>query len=224
MQNPWKGCPLSSPFVLEADFEFVEAHNFVHRHAPDRQIDLRLPPVPFLGHRDASVVILLANPGIHELDYSTNLLPHILELSVNNLMSDGGTPHYALTETFRNTPGENWWERRTKHLAEDVGGYDVLADRLLAIELHGYHSKKWSAPLANFPSQAFGFDLVRESMDRSAVIVAARCQSHWFASVPGLAQYGNLVPSLLSPRSAYLSKRNLGEGPYQRIVSAVRSR
>jgi hypothetical protein len=41
-------------------------------------------------------------------------------------------------------------------------------------------------------SQEFGFSLVRQAMERNAVILVSRSIGHWYRAVPGLSTYSNL--------------------------------
>jgi len=223
--NPWTELPESGKYVLPIDKPFVLAHNKNQRDRSDTPNDdhllqLHLPPVPHLGMFDAPVVVLLANPGY--VDSDVTYFKRVHELAIESAKSDSGTPVYPLLTDSQDNRGEGWWRSRTKELADEVGGFDELAHRLLVVELHGYHSRKWSSPLRNFPSQEFGFDLVRQAMDRKALIITARCQHHWFASVPGLRGYKKLVPQLSSQRSVHLSRNNLGIENFARVVAELK--
>ena len=224
VNNPWKDQITPSKLFLDIDKPFLEAHNSIRIESPDHQLDFRPPPVPFLGFHNAPVVILLANPG---LDDDANAIKEsvkspLFEPVKANLDTDGGTAHFALGETFRDTPGGKWWRARTAKLGDEVGGFPLLAERLLAIELHGYHSKSWSAPLANFPSQEFSFYLVRKAIERGALIVIARSRKYWLAAVPELLTYNNVIRETISPRAVHLSEGNLGPIAYAKLVKALK--
>jgi len=193
MKNPWIDQITKRRQVLDIDKPFIKAHNHIYRSDPTRLLHEDLLPAPYLGFHNAPVVVLLANPGWDPDDYEMLDRPSIFQLALDNLNTEGGTPHFCLTEEFMNTPGNQWWQRRTAQLAADVGGHQVLAEKMLAIELHGYHSKSWSAPRANFPSQEFSFFLVREAIDRGALIITARCRDYWLAGVPELLSYENVI-------------------------------
>lgn len=49
-----------------------------------------------------------------------------------------------------------------------------LANHLLAVEFHGYHSENWQALPVTLPSQLYTFSLVEGAMGRGAVIVVLR--------------------------------------------------
>lgn len=221
MRNPWIDTPLSAPFVLGIDKEYVNAHNVIHDDHPELQIDLRLPPAPFFGLHNAPVVVLLANPGVHPDGVTILNEPANLKLIMDSITSPRGKPFVDLSSAYNIPDKAAWWKEHTRDLAKIVGGYDELSKKILAIDLHGYHSQKWSAPKANFPSQAYSFHLVRQAMERGALIITARCREYWLASVPELISYENVVEKTLSPRAVHLSENNLKEKDFAKVVKAL---
>ena len=101
----------------------------------------------------------------------------------------------------------------------------MLSNRLLGVELHGYHSKSWFAPRAQFPSQDFNVQLVRRAMGNGAVILVARAIDCWFAAVPSdgesmaLMDYPRRIEGTRSKQSAYISRGNLKEGQFDQILT-----
>ena len=219
--NPWLNLPATQPFVLPEDAVFVEEFNEILGKSGKHFLDLRLPPNPFSGSHDAPLVVLLANPGIGESDLSVQLEPQNLQLLNAAIKKPGGSPFIWLTTEGNKLSPEQWWQSRTRDLKKIVGSFEELSKKLLVIELHGYHSKSWTAPLRNFPSQAYGFHLVEEAIARNAVIVAARCSDYWFSAIPGLRRYNNLVPQLKSTRSVHLSENNMEPGYFKMISQAI---
>lgn len=67
MENPWTALPEVAPYVLGMDREAVDRHNA--RAAAPHRLQLDLMPEPFLGRKDAPVVVLLGNPGYSERDH-----------------------------------------------------------------------------------------------------------------------------------------------------------
>lgn len=220
--NPWLDVPNRAPFVLPADKPYIDAFNgTLDEGNSAHRIDTNVPPGPFAGHLDAPVVILLANPGWDERDQAEQCAPGNLRVILEAITTEGGTPAWPLTDQFATTAAGQWWSRRTRDLAVEVGA-DVLANRLLLIELHGYHSRGWIAPPVTFPSQHFGFELVRSAMDRGALVIVGRCPRYWHAAIPGLRDFGNKIDGLASSRSAHLSRGNL-KGNFDKVVAALRT-
>jgi len=72
-------------------------------------------------------------------------------------------------------------------VADELGcDASELADRVLAVEFHGYRSKKWPALPVTLPSQWYGFQLVREAIARKAFVVILRGERDWKVAVPEL--------------------------------------
>jgi hypothetical protein len=214
----------NTPFVLPQDLSWVEAFNGA-LSSKDRQahtIVTDLPPNPFAGPFNAPVVLLLANPGSDPNDLIEQRSPAGVELIYKNLSGEQGGPGWVFHDHFRDMACGRWWRSRTRDLAAELGSYDLLAERLLMVEFHGYHSKSWTPPFVTFPSQHFGFALVRHAMRRGALIIVGRAMRHWYAAVPGLQEYENKIEGLTSPRSANLSVRNLGPN-FGQVVAALRS-
>lgn len=212
LENPWSTLPDHSPFVLPADEPYITAFN---QSLPESDTAHRLitdlPPAPFAGYHNSPLVVLLGNPGWTPRDRVEQCARERLPLILEAARSRTGTPVYALTGPFQYTSAGRWWRSRTRDLALALGSFDALAERLLVVELHGYHSRKWVAPFVTLPSQWFGFQLVGDAMDRGATIIVARCHRHWWTSVPGLHRYERAIQHLASTRSAYLSRANLAE-------------
>ena len=221
--NPWVGMSKRAPFVLPQDRPWVEAFNAAisSRDREAHTIVTDSPPNPFAGPFEAAVVLLLANPGSGPNDLIEQGSPAGVELIYKNLSGEQGGPGWVFHDHFRNMACGRWWRSRTRDLAHELGGYGQLAERLLMVEFHGYHSKSWTAPFVTFPSQYFGFSLVRSAMNRGALIIVGRVMRHWYAAVPGLQDYQNKIEGLASPRSANLSVRNLGPN-FGQVVAALR--
>ncbi len=224
IENPWVKMPRRAPFVLPEDEQFVAAfnaalgENFRDLHT----IVGDVPPGAFVGPFDAPVVLLLANPGLDPSDRIEQCTPQALDLIYENLSCEVGSPGWVFDDHFADTACGRWWRSRTRDLSKELGGYDVLAERLLVIEFHGYHSKSWIAPLVTFPSQHFGFRLVRQAMDRGALVMLGQAMRYWYAAVPGLHDYENKIERVASSRLVNLSARNLGPD-FWRVVTAFQN-
>jgi hypothetical protein len=61
-ENPWCRLPASPPYVLPDDEPLVR--DFNERVGPNRCLDIdKILPEPFVGAKDAPVVLLRNNPG-----------------------------------------------------------------------------------------------------------------------------------------------------------------
>lgn len=213
----------SRPFVLPQDKPYILELNRYRKSNNSQCINLNLPPTPFVGSTIAPVVILLANPGVGVGDRREQTTPAALEAIYAGFQKGRNAPFWPLMDTFENTNAGRWWTSKTRDLANEVGGRQELAGKLQAIEVHGYHSEKWAPPMSNFPSQGYGFELVRRAMDRDAFIIIGRARSYWYSAIPELRRYPRHIRSLVSTQSAYLSRGNLGAN-YRKVIKALEGR
>lgn len=210
----------SRPFVLPQDKPYILELNRHRKGNHSQCIRLDIPPTPFVGSTGAPVVVLLANPGVGIGDQRQQTTPAALEQIYAGFQRGRSAPFWPLLDTFEKTNAGRWWTSKTRDLANEIGGKRELAKRLQAIEVHGYHSEKWAPPMSNFPSQSYGFELVRRAMDRDAFIIIGRARSYWYSAVPELRRYPRHLPRLVSSQSAYLSRSNLGPS-YRKVVKAL---
>jgi hypothetical protein len=218
MRNPWEELPTEPPFVLHADRPLVEEFN--QRVRPEQQLALHLIPQPFLGNREAPLVVLGANPNIRG-GHSAGPVAAAIQANL------GPDPQrhllIGLLPEFEQTPNADWWRRDCLRELLDRGlPPRWLASHILAVELHGYHSRKWRRPSVPFPSQRYGFWLVERAIDRGATIVPTSCQRHWETFVPRLASYPHrVVKKNRRSRSKRVSEGNLGYEGFDTVLRAL---
>ena len=194
------------------------------------RIDTTELPEPFGGRRDADVVILLANPK-SEVKVARRPNEHQRGIIREGLVSPEGGDFFAITDEFKGTGAYDWWYPKLADLVEKEGlGVEKVSKSIQTIELHGYHSLKFVSPMVNFPSQAYQFQLVRQAIQRGALIVIPWTVNFWQASVPELAD-----PELLAEakcevvlgkppyRRAGLTETLLEDGGYDRVVQKLKS-
>ena len=221
MKNPWLSLGKQKPYVLSEDEPYVDEFNRHWRNDGSRRINLNIPPTPFCGSTVAPVVILFANPGIGVTDQREQTKPGAIEKIYAGFQKTRNAPFWPLLDEFENTNAGKWWTSKTRELSEHVGGKHELAMRLQQIDAHGYHSINWAPPLSNFPSQRYGFELVRRAIERDAFIIIGRSQKYWYSAIPELRRYPRHVPRLVSNQSAYLTKANLGRH-YGKVLRALK--
>lgn len=223
MRNPWLGLPRSAPLVLPADRPHVEAFNEAEDQQPGRgyttrRLRLDMVPEPWVGNpRRARALVLQLNPGFHPRDLYWHRQPSFRRAARENLEHRRAEfPFYLLDPAFAASPGGTWWRRRIGKLLgalEHAGRGDAalrrLANRLAAVELHGYHSNEYRPIPATLPSQRYSFHLVEKAIERGCVIVIARGARDWSIAVPALRRHDR-VYRLSNAQSTYISPANLG--------------
>ena len=95
-----------------------------------------------------------------------------------------------------------------------------MARGLACIELFPYHSRNYRPLGVTLSSQAYTFQLVRQAMQRSALLVMMRAKRFWLAAVPELATYPYV--QLKNVQNVSVSPNNLPAGVFERIVDRLR--
>ena len=170
------------------------------------KIDGQLLPEPFFGRRDAPLVILLLNPGIGSDDRKHHEQKNFKEMLLADLRSSDPATHFHLSDRTAG-PGHRWWLRACKELIEDLG-IDRVMRGILSVEFSPYHSEVFAHAHVRLPSQEYGFELVRQAIDRRAHIVCMRGLRLWTGAIPELGRYENRVDPK-NNRSAALTRGNL---------------
>jgi hypothetical protein len=219
--DPWVDMPLDPPYVLPADAAHIYAFNdTLPSHDDPRRIDLDLPPEPWMGLHSSTVVLLLCNPGVEPQDHEASRRPEVASALRANITVPGGTPMLWLADEVADTPGGRWWRRTTKGMLDLGLNYAGIANQLLVVQFHPYHSVKWSCLPVTLSSQPAGFALVEAAIDRGATIVLSRAAKPWKVAVPRLLHYPRLL-STKSARNASLSAGNIGADGFQMIADAL---
>ncbi len=95
-----------------------------------------------------------------------------------------------------------------------------MAQGVLCVEYFPYHSRRFQHRRVQVPSQKYSFGLVRQALNRGAVIIVLRGQRLWLAAVPELQSYRSLYRTN-SVQNPILSPRNCPEG-YEHAAEVLR--
>ena len=221
--------PESPPYLLNADRDlligpqsgnevvvypgweqFIQDPNF---GAPgDRRLHLGLLPQPFLGDmRNASIYLLLLNPGLAPMDYfGEHMVPGYYQAILNNIRQLTGSekPTFLFLEpSFAWHSGFTWWNRKLRKLihamavARNVHFAEArkrLSNELAAIEFFPYHSAEFSVShrvLERLPSVMLARTFVHKYalprvQQKKALLIVLRKGSAWdLPSDPGIVIY-----------------------------------
>ncbi len=211
-ENPWLHLPTEPPYVLPEDAEAVARFNRAldptHKHFLHTD---KLLPEPFIGAKDAPVVLLSNNPGISGTEENVQVRQSITfrEWVQNNLHhKPSDYPFFYLNPEFRKAGGGDWWDRKLKSLLARFER-KVVARSVLNVVYFPYPSLRFGHKRLRLSSQDYGFSLVRDAVSRNAVIVLMRPgkQEAWEAAVPQLKGYGRFY-SVKNPRTPVISPNN----------------
>lgn len=209
LTNPWINLPFSPPYLLNSDTAAIIRFN--EKASPDYRVHDELLPEPFLGNSKVKIVFLNLNPGYSEQD---SLFHHgntyFIEKSRSNLaQAESEYPFYLLNPEISTSPGHIWWAGKLKELISRYG-LKRIANEICCIEYFPYHTKKFKPLKQILESQKYGFKLVKDAIDRNALIVIMRAKNAWLEAVPELKNYNYYT--LNSSQNVTISKNNLPNG------------
>lgn len=223
MTNPWLDLPTSPPYIAPVDHAAIDAFKYKDFYNFD------LFPDPFVGNFDtAKAIILSTNPRADENDKANLQNPLFVAESLKSIQRKPDAKFFYLLDKFRDTDGWSWWlgtgkgngKLREIARSENISA-ESLSRNIMQIELLGYHSPFYKPPSKPWPSQLYSYALVREAMQLHKVVVVMRGWTLWARTVPELAVYDNVI-RLNSPYGGYITRNNMDEGSYRKLVTALR--
>ena len=220
MINPWlnfdfEAAEKARKYVHALDEVAVSSYNQKTKNEKHR-LQTHMLPEPWVGNLDAPVVVLQANPRASDSEVNPDWQPHQLQLEAARktlYQEDMDFPLYWLDPRLSETEGAKWSQGNLKWLINEAS-FEQVANRILLIETHAYHSKNFDPKVNNLKSQEFTKYLLRESIKRNSLIIVLRQKNYWYSQVPELEEYVKTgeVFGVRNVQRAFLSPGNLGEG------------
>jgi hypothetical protein len=130
-------------------------------------------------------------------------------------------PFMPLDDRFRDLPGARYWRARLRELIEHVG-MEAVRTGVGCLQYVPYPSLEFRRPRVILPSQQFTFALCREAVREQRTIVVMRGARLWTTAVPELATASPVYAK--NARAASVSRKNLPDGDFERIVAALKRR
>ena len=220
MKNPWEDFKISTEMIHELDRHSFELHNT--KVEPDYRFLSQLAPEPWIGDTKANLLVLLANPGATRGDVSgvkqkgADIINQLSIANLNHSIKD--YPHFFFNPILEGTDGHTWYKKRFRHLIEVTDAQNV-SKKVLSCELVPYHSFSWKKPSVMPPTQSYTFEIVRNAIERGAIILIGRGKADWFKHVPELSKYKRYFQPA-SPQCAYISPKNYGQS-YKEILNTI---
>ena len=222
ISNPWQDFKYSDFMVNKLDELAFHEHNRI----ASKQFKFIpfLTPEPWIGNPEASVVILLANPGATKENiagvWEENPFRH--ELSIANLHGEQMKyPHYFLDPRLKDDPGGKWWRKALGTLIAE-SSLEQVANSVMSLEALPYHSGNFALPPIPIPTQEYTFQLLRDAMARQAFIVIYRQPQYWLSNVPELAEYVHKTSEPNTTQRVWITPGNLKNG-YEEILRKVKA-
>lgn len=208
-RNPWHDLLDESPYVLHCDFEQIKAFNAKQPSGSPTRFHIdHVIPEPFVGNvKTAPVILLQLNPGSCSEDVGAHADPRFRAALLANLRHTSSPwPFYFLAPEFSTHPGGKWWSGKLGKLLDRFHP-EHIAQRLAVVEWFPYKSPRFKGG-CRVSSQEYGFWLVRQAIDRGALIVISRAVKLWEKSVPELQSYRRKL-TLSSTQNVSLTPNNL---------------
>ena len=223
MNNPWNEIQINNhPYILEMDKDIIDAIN--NSTKCEYRIQTLLFPEPFLGDKNAKIVLLNLNPGYSPDDdnvHSNNLI--FREEVIRNLNHQATCPFLFMDKRISQVPGAVWWRSKLRQLISECDEVNI-AKNIQCIEYFPYHSKKFklNRTSKSLPSSFYTCQMVKNAIDRKAIIIIMRNKKAWIEKVPELNGYDNVF-ELINKRNVTISCGNLPDGVYKKIKLAINS-
>ena len=252
IKNPWPELIETENYCLKDDFEIIKAFNEKERirkekyvkdrkdpkKAKDFEIRLDMIAEPFFGNLNANIIILAANPGIsigvRELELY-NKYPKF-KTEIIKYHKDHKSikyPYYYFNPEYDTHPGYDWTIARFNSLQKESElDWNLLSNKILCLQYFPYHSKNFKNIKKGkyLESQKYTFQLLANGIAKKAFIICFRCLNLWDCALAdnisadlSLKKYENLVV-LNSPQSVYVTRGNMKEGNYDKLLAALKKK
>jgi hypothetical protein len=149
MDNPWRSLRMEAPYVYEADEPAIAAFNA--RASDEHRLQTDVLPEPFLGRKDAPIVLLNLNPSFDE---SANLAygdPHAFDAWRKNAYHEPlAYPFYFLDPQFPHAGRARRWKQnldvlKTSAATETIGGGTLPPRERIVWMLRGPAYRIWAS-------------------------------------------------------------------------------
>lgn len=250
-KNPWKELAKeyikseqlysdTYKFALKEDLPIIDKYNNSKKHKVCRY-HLEIPAEPWRGNPlKAKIIILSLNPGWKEecnkniaLRLDTNIRKAILKdksdtltLKVNSFMPNNKDIIKALTEL-----DNDYWTKRLDALNIKNINKETFYENFALIQYCAYASERYGGQFENgklLPSQIFLKELIRYLVyhRREIKFIMLRAEDKWKQLLDPDVWY-MLQPRLIrgkNYRQQYLTKNNIGENNYNKLVDLINHR
>jgi hypothetical protein len=211
--NPWiklieeiNEVDFSGNYVLKNEQAIIEKFNKKVNNDLYK-IHTQIMPAPYMGNvHSAMVVILMLNPGYTKEEDKIgddgknyyDRYKHYWMNEIQHVPSIPNLPLFCLDEDYAKS--SDYWIKKLKPLTS-VSSKEKVAKNICKIQFFPYHTEKYRNIYKNLlaeegfenflPSQKYNFQLVKNAMNRSAIIIITRSKKMWLKAIPELKEYEN---------------------------------
>ena len=225
MENPWLEFVKNlddNNLVLEQDREIIEKFNDSTNET--YKVHTEIMPAPFMGNVLTSPIVLLTlNPGYDEKEEEKNYYNEYKlywKNEIQHIHSVPELPLFCLEDKY--VEYSDYWLKKFMSLIS-VSSKEKVAQNISIIQFFPYHTKKYK----NIPkrllkgyleSQDYNFELVKQAIERKAIIIILRSKKLWFEAIPDLDNERTRFTN--SALNTIQSEKNLG-GTFKEIVDIL---
>ena len=187
----------------------------------NRSPHIGLLPIPFMGDLlNASIYVLMTNPGLDESDYRECEKTDFKRALIANLKQEsltGTLPFTYLDSQFDWHAGHHYWDRKFRGIIQALAksravsyaeARSVIGNKIAVIELFPYHSTEGPSDntLKNCPSVRLVKEFVRDTVvervrAKQAIVIVVRRVKNWNQCLPEDLTEEQGVIRLPNPRS-----------------------
>lgn len=225
MENPWLEFVKNlddNNLVLEQEQEIIEKFN--NSTNETYKVHTEIMPAPFMGNVLTSPIVLLTlNPGYDEKEEEKNYYNEYKlywKNEIQHIHSVSELPLFCLEDKY--VEYSDYWLKKFMSLIS-VSSKEKVAQNISIIQFFPYHTKKYK----NIPkrllkgyleSQDYNFELVKQAIERKAIIIILRSKKLWFEAIPDLDNERTRFTN--SALNTIQSEKNLG-GTFKEIVDIL---
>ena len=202
MKNPWieitenyNSYKDERNFILKEDRNIINEFNCKNKEV--FQIKEYILPFPFLGNvENSEILILLNNPGFDEEELKKGYYDKFHSEIKDSYQ--GNQKMYCFEDEY--IQYSDYWNKKLGNLIEKFGKR-TIAEKISIVNFFPYSSSRYKdfskRDKSNFlkngylHSQIYNFEIVKNAMDRKALIIIVRGRKNWFKAVDGLESYIN---------------------------------
>ena len=225
MENPWLEFVKNlddNNLVLEQEQEIIEKFN--NSTNETYKVLTEIMPAPFMGNVLTSPIVLLTlNPVYDEKEEEKNYYNEYKlywKNEIQHIHSVPELPLFCLEDKY--VEYSDYWLKKFMSLIS-VSSKEKVAQNISIIQFFPYHTKKYK----NIPkrllkgyleSQDYNFELVKQAIERKAIIIILRSKKLWFEAIPDLDNERTRFTN--SALNTIQSEKNLG-GTFKEIVDIL---
>ena len=197
----------------------------------DKRLHLGLIPVPFMGDMlNASIYVLMLNPGLGPGDYFEYKVPSFRQALLANLRQEritGVMPFVSLDPQFAWHGGFSYWHQKLKGVIEALAASrdislaearSTLGTKLAVVQLVPYHSTIFNQKaLQQLSSVRLAMEFVRQTVAervraQNAIVIVTRQVKTWDRCLPDdlREEHGIIRYTGSEARGAWLSPKTRG--------------